>query len=435
MLEPEMVICWAVESDDNAMRKVLWFGLLSTVSCKGTIVVSTWLQRRIPSCSRTRVCYGLLCRSRETNPAGAAKGLRDWSLTISSASQLSPSKSLWSKQQQRKHHAAQVAYAEAGLLGSPDKDKCAVEEGQVIGAFLNSSQRARSRGLCTVGAPVDKRLSLACLSLQLAQLPFSTYGLHSCIMGAWVSMMVYRRPMMSIFDAAFKLVSNEEAASLPRAVAQELALVAVLSPLMQTNLGAPFDEFLYATDASEHKGAICRTRRDKELQEVLFRCCRTKGAYTSFFHRFKLYLQRSMSLRRYPKKALSFLQKSLDALLLVFEFLEIYSGASGVTKFVSSFGVICGPPIDISLSEEYDMKMLHLVSWVTHLIARGALKAVLLMPPGTTFSVMRRPALRDKVCPFGYNPNELQTRDGNILAQRSFQVAETGAVNGAIAKV
>ena len=91
-------------------------------------------------------------------------------------------------------------------------------------------------------------------------------------------------------------------------------------------------------------------------------------------------------------------------LAFVFEFLEIFSGASGVTEFVSGFGVVRGPPIDISISEEYNMKEPHLVAWVTHLLAEGTLKAVLLMPPCTTFSIMRRPALRDKFFPFGYDP-------------------------------
>ena len=102
---------------------------------------------------------------------------------------------------------AQQAYVHAGLQGSPEKDLCAVSEGKAIGAQLNSSQRALSRGLCTVGAPIGKRLnlSLSFLSLQLAQLRLTTFGLHSCIMGAWVSMMIYRRPFMSIFDHAFGL--------------------------------------------------------------------------------------------------------------------------------------------------------------------------------------------------------------------------------------
>lgn len=95
-----------------------------------------------------------------------------------------------------------------------------------------------------------------------------------------------------------------------------------------------------------------------------------------------------------------------------FEFLEVFSGPSRVTDFVSSFGIICGQPLELSRSEEFNMKFPHLVEWITHLLAERILKAVLLMPPCTTFSIMRRLALRDRHHPYGYDPKHPQTQDG-----------------------
>jgi len=126
----------------------------------------------------------------------------------------------------RAYQQAQQAYSFAGLLGSPEKDLCAVSEGKAIGAYVNASDRALSRGLCTVGAPVEKRLSLSILSLQLAQLPLTTFGMHSCVMGAWVSMMIYRRPLMSVFDHAFRLVANEDLATNNHVTTQQPRAVA-----------------------------------------------------------------------------------------------------------------------------------------------------------------------------------------------------------------
>ena len=48
----------------------------------------------------------------------------------------------------KSYHLAQQAYEAAGLQGSPDKDKCGVDEGKTIGAYLNSAHRALSRGVC-----------------------------------------------------------------------------------------------------------------------------------------------------------------------------------------------------------------------------------------------------------------------------------------------
>lgn len=95
-------------------------------------------------------------------------------------------------------------------------------------------------------------MALATISLQVAQLTATICGVHSCIMGAWVSMMIYRRPLAAIFSHAFKLVSNEEAPSknhiaahLPRQDAQELALAAVLASFMMSNLGGQCDRFRF----------------------------------------------------------------------------------------------------------------------------------------------------------------------------------------------
>eukprot|EP00435_Cladocopium_sp_Y103_P058885 s1903_g20.t2 len=338
---------------------------------------------------------------------------------------------------------AQKAYQTAGLLGSPEKDKCGEREGKAIGAYLNASERATDRGLCTVGAPVEKRLSLAALSLQVCQLPCTTFGLHSCIMGAWVSMMMYRRPMMSIFDHAFRLIDsadvaarNHEVLPLPRAVAQELTLAAVLSPLMVTNLAARYDSHIYATDASEEAGAVCQTPASADLQQVLFRSCRTKGAYTRLLSPMQVLLKKLNEFEEVGEEPASLsLPKPGRPLAFVFEFLEVFSGASRVTEFVASFGIPCGPPIDLSRSEEFDLRRPHLVDWITHLISEKILKAVLLMPPCTTFSIVRRPALRNADFPFGFDTTDEQTLVGNTLAQRSFQIAWVADTNEAIAVI
>ena len=49
-------------------------------------------------------------------------------------------------------------------------------------------------------------------------------------------------------------------------------------------------------------------------------------------------------------------------------------------------------------------------------------------PPCTTFSIMRRPALRDVDSPFGFQVDDPQTAHGNTLAHRSFQMMWAGLV-------
>ena len=113
-----------------------------------------------------------------------------------------------------------------------------------------------------------------------------------------------------------------------------------------------------------------------------------------------------------------------------FEFIEIFAGSAKITMFISQLGFRCGPPIELSASPELNMKFVRLVEWLTHLILHRGLFGFAVEPPCTTYSIMRRPALRDKRHPYGYNPSDPQTSDGNILGQRAFQLMHVGGEAG-----
>lgn len=249
------------------------------------------------------------------------------------------------------YQKAQEAYQDYDLIGSPEKDVVAMNEGKVIGAYINCSDSAVKQGVCTVGPPAAKRLTLSMLTLTLCALPYTTVSLRRCVVGAWVSMLLYRRPMKSLLNASFALVETWKDASetslipLPREVAQELVMVAALAPLMLSDIAVPFDEKVYATDASESRGAICETTLKSDIAQILFKTCRTKGAYTR--------LQADQSSR-----GLSLENDDEDhhldpegvvvgaprPLAYSFEFWEIYAGSSRISKALSALGVVVGPP-------------------------------------------------------------------------------------------
>lgn len=66
---------------------------------------------------------------------------------------------------------ATLAYDKESVLGSPEKDVVGSQHFAVVGAEIDSSQKARSRGTILVAASLPKRLSLASLSLRAAALP------------------------------------------------------------------------------------------------------------------------------------------------------------------------------------------------------------------------------------------------------------------------
>lgn len=73
-----------------------------------------------------------------------------------------------------------------------------------------------------------------------------------------------------------------------------------------------------------------------------------------------------------------------------FDFIEVYAGAARITQCIASLRVSCGPPIDISFSEEFDLSSHLVLQWLTLLIAEKRLKVFFLSPPCTTYSTMRR---------------------------------------------
>ena len=336
------------------------------------------------------------------------------------------------------HGRALLAYQSADLMGSPEKDLVAANFGRVIGAQLNSSDRARRCGMVLASSPSEKRIALSWISLELAQLRRSTDQLHLCLIGGWVSSLLFRRPLMSVLNKAFRLVGPDYVASsepklisLPLAVAEELTLLAVLMPLIQSDLAAPMCKKIYATDASKDRGAIVQADSRGYASEILHRACKSKGSYT------KLAPRESMVLREVDDDVWDNVVSDTCAvhrpIAFKFQFLEVFAGSSKVSDWVSKNGFVVGPPLDLSWSSEYDLRWPHVMSWISFMICEGRLLSVLIEPPCTTFSIMRRPALRDKAFPFGYNPEDPQTEVGNTLAHRGLQTLHLADSYGAAA--
>lgn len=104
-----------------------------------------------------------------------------------------------------------------------------------------------------------------------------------------------------------------------------------------------------------------------------------------------------------------------------FSFIEVFAGSAKVTRFVEMQGFSVGPPIDLSVSGEFDLRLQHVASWISWLIAEQLILGFMIEPPCTTYSIMRRPALRDKAFPYGLNPQDEQTL---VVASRCFALAD-----------
>lgn len=335
------------------------------------------------------------------------------------------------------YRASQRAYKSASLLGSPAKDVVGECEGKLVGAYINSSSRALDRKLCTVGAPPMKRVALSFITLVLCSLQYTTDVLHLCLLGGWVATLTFRRPLMSILNRSYHVVNQNDVdanhpklVKLSRTVADELVVLAALMPLAISDLGAEYYSSIFATDASSFKGAICEAQVKPELCRALWRSCRSKGSYTRILSPAEQILRSNGMFDE--EKLISPSPTGPDRpLAFEYDFIEIFSGASLVSAAISLKGVIVGPPLDIGISPEYDLSFAHVMRWLTYMLAAKRLKAFLVSPPCTTFSIMRRPRLRSKMMPFGFDVTDEKTHTGNVLGQRGAQMMRIAAVNDA----
>ena len=331
------------------------------------------------------------------------------------------------------YRKAQSAYSAADIQGSPQKDLDAVASGRVIGAAWNAGPEAIARGLVTLSAPPAKRISLSVITLQCAQLRYTTDALH-----LWVSVMGYRRPLLSLFSKSFHLVdqnsfnqNHPKLIRLPRSVACELCLAATLMPLVTKDISAPYHPEIFCSDASEQKGAFCKASIPEDLIRVLWKSERSKGAYSRLLSPSEVLLKRMDELDVKEEGPFSPMTPA-KPIAFHFDFLEIFAGASLITKFLSDLGFVCGPPVELSASDQFNLEWTHVVSWITFLVSEKRLMAFFLCPPCTTFSIMRRPQLRSAECPYGFDTSDPQTRMGNVLSNRASQVMMVGAQNSAV---
>ena len=333
---------------------------------------------------------------------------------------------------------AQAAYNLERLQGSPDKDIRGSSSGRVIGGFINGERFAMDRGIVGLGSPPEKRYGMSWITLQACQLPAISDSLHLSLLGGWTSMAMFRRCFMGLFNEVHHVVdldffnsNHPRLIPLPRSTAEEFVLAAVLVPLFQANLSAGFGNYIYATDASESRGAVCRAPLSEDLQEVISRVCKSKGSYTRLLRPEEKILRDLGEIEDELDDGSFFPARPTRALACRFHFIEVFAGAAVVTASLSALGVTCGPPLELYDSEEFDLKFVHILEWLTYMLLAGHLDSCMVEPPCTSFSIMRRPSLRSKARPFGHNIDHHQTKDGNLLAHRGFQLLDSAESSGA----
>lgn len=151
-------------------------------------------------------------------------------------------------------------------------------------------------------------------------------------------------------------------------------------------------------------GGICKARVGEDVVETLWRHCKSKGAYTRLLSQTQV-LMRRLELHEEGRGEASVMAVQRP-LAYSFDFIEIFAGSAKVTTYVSQLVVAVGPPIELSLSEEFNVSNEWVLRWLSHPICQRLVKSFAIEPPCTTFSIMRRPRLRSRQQPLGFSTEQ-----------------------------
>ena len=313
-------------------------------------------------------------------------------------------------------HAAH-AYADANLHTSAAKARRGTRAGCVLGAeFVEGSS--------FLGCERVRRRGLAAAALVLVRARRATRHVLRRLVGCWVHALLYRRVMMSLLSATYLFlgpVADKELVveRLPHSVCEELKLLAVLAPLMATNLEADFPDRIVSSDASPFADGAASAELPKVVQAELWRHRDRRGAYTRVFGHWATRLRLS-GLREeadaMEADAFGTAPSPERILIETFDFVEICCGTrSPLSEACRARGLRVGPRIDLAVHGMWDLLNPRVIEWLLFLAERRRVHWWHSGVPCTDFSVARHPVVRTHEAPWGFEPRHPDRAKANSM--------------------
>lgn len=294
------------------------------------------------------------------------------------------------------------AYQHAGLRTSSKKSERNETKATILGEI-----DGRRGILC---APRLRILMLSKLTLRLVQIGSTTKLLLETIIGSWIFVLLFRRPLLAILNDVFhegsKIKSRDEIFCLSTGAKQELLLLTLWAPFAYTNLRSSPLSQIFCSDASLAGCGVCSAAVSTSTTLELCRISEQKGFYTRID---------SSTLGCYDAVqdgGISLESKIPPPLQ------EGFLWDGHLSQGHREAGLSVHPGFDISGGEVGDVLAASTFLSIIGLICRRVVRVWHVAPVCTTFGTLRRPRLRSKLEPFGFNPCEPATSLGNRFAIR-----------------
>ena len=335
--------------------------------------------------------------------------------------------------------AAQKAYKKVGLVSHPGKARRDETRGTILGADFDGIKGR-------VSAPRSRVLLLVWMTSLIAKLGTCTRQILSSILGCWVHVVLFRRPLLALIDALFKEGLNYPSTKvfcLSSHSRHELISLCLLGPCAPADLRVSFCEKLFSLDASPYGGAIVSAKTSEPLISELWRHAEQRGYHTNLLGPAGAILAEhgienahSPELDNLVNTHVEVPKHKIPPGLeegVLYDCVEIFRGSGGWSLAHQQQGLLVHPGYQQNQNRLFfnDLSDKSIFHEVMALAYRRVVREFHAGPPCLTFGTLRRSRLRNTQHPSGFNMNEPVTAAHNLLARRTAMLGLVAVSAGA----
>ena len=328
------------------------------------------------------------------------------------------------------------AYRNVGLVQHPKKKQCGVSEGIFLGAEVNGD-------LGFVSAPRHRIGALTLCTIFVARQGTASPRLLSSLLGCWIHILMFRRPILAILSHSFSEghgLPQDRVFCLSRECRNELLALCWLAPVCISDIRVDFAPKLFCTDASPDGAGICVSDEDPSVVAELWRHSEQRGYYTQLLNPAAAILHEHDESFEDPCPVIETLQP-LDNMIripsslsegILYDCIELFRGEGNWSQAHESIGFRVHPGIDVrgsglAFADMLDDSVYH---QIVSLAARGVCRDWHAGPPCYTYGTLRRPRIRSKHSPAGFDLTDPLTREQTLLALRTAFVMNLVMLSG-----
>ena len=323
--------------------------------------------------------------------------------------------------------SSQKAYKKVGLVSHPGKARRNQTQGVILGADFDG---VKGR----VSAPRTRVLLLVWMTALIAKVGTCTRQILSSILGCWVHVVLFRRPLLALIDALFKeglQYSQTKVFCLSSHARHELMSLCLLGPCAQADLRVCFYPKLFSLDASPFGGAIVSAAATEPLISELWRHAEQRGYHTNLIGPAGAILVEhgidpccESEVNRPSPNSSNFQTHKIPPSLsegVIYDCVEIFRGSGGWSSAHEKQGLIVHEEFKHNYNRLFfkDLADKHIFQEVIALALRRVVREWHAGPPSLSFGTLRKPRLRNVRHPAGFDLHDPVTAAHNLLAMRT----------------